>query len=106
VWSAGSYPAFREARGAGRLVTEEKLDLCRASVKLIAHRVSGHGKKGGCRTGTKSGEHTRLPLLLTGSERMGDCSARSRVGWQTSSKDSWAVLQLGSMVVPDVPAWG
>lgn len=39
-------PAFREARGAGRLVSEEKLDPCTASARLIAHGMSGQGKTG------------------------------------------------------------
>lgn len=47
LWSAGPRPAIREARGAGRLVSEEKLDPRAASAQLIAHRALSHGKRRG-----------------------------------------------------------
>lgn len=106
MWSAEPCPAFREARGASRLVSEEKLDPCTTSAKLTAHRASGHWKRGGCSTGTSAGENTRLPLLLAGLGRIDECPVRGQAGWKTSGKDNWTVLQLSGMAVPDVAAWG
>ena len=92
MWSAVLCPAFREARGAGRLVSEEKLDPCTASAKPIAHGASGHGKRGGYRTGINAGENTGPPLPLAGLGRRDEHSVRGQAGWKTSGKDSWTVL--------------
>lgn len=81
-------------------MSEEELDPCTASAKLIARRASGSpssGRGGDAVLGPALEKTPGWPLLLAGSGRMGE---------QPVARTAGQYCRLGGMAVPDVAAGG